>query len=238
MSRTIIWSYGGGVQSVAIAALIIQKQLPMPDMAIIVDTGYEKSTTWEYMDNVVSPALKSIGLVVQRVPKGRYATVDYLSKNGRYVLIPAFTTQSGRGKLPCWCSGEWKRNVVRRWARAQGIKQVIHWVGMSTDESKRGKGSRLQWWENQYPLIDVVPTSRAECFALIESVGWPAPSRSSCWMCPNQSDVEWKTQQLNHPEDHKKAIEFERLIRKHDKHVYLHKSPRLLSEIDFTKEKP
>ena len=59
------------MQSVAIAELIYQGLLPKPDLAVIVDTERERSTTWEYLDNYTRPRLKEIGLEVHRVPKAR-----------------------------------------------------------------------------------------------------------------------------------------------------------------------
>ena len=43
--RTQIWSSGGGVQSTALAVLICSGKLPSPDLAMIVDTTRERSTT-------------------------------------------------------------------------------------------------------------------------------------------------------------------------------------------------
>lgn len=41
MERTQVFSYGGGVQTAAICALIIQGRLPRPDIIVISDTGKE-----------------------------------------------------------------------------------------------------------------------------------------------------------------------------------------------------
>ena len=67
---------GGGVQSAAIVALIVLGKLTKPDYAIIVDTEYEQSTTWEYLDNIIAPALRKKGLKIDRVNKSDFATVD------------------------------------------------------------------------------------------------------------------------------------------------------------------
>lgn len=50
MSKRVleVWSCGGGVQSVAIGALIVGGKLPMPDVAVIADTGRETGRTWAY----------------------------------------------------------------------------------------------------------------------------------------------------------------------------------------------
>ena len=57
VERTQLWSFGGGVQSAAIAALIVKGDLPCPDIAVIADTAFEKASTWAYLDDVIAPAL-------------------------------------------------------------------------------------------------------------------------------------------------------------------------------------
>ncbi|MDF1516257.1 MAG: hypothetical protein P1S60_20775, partial [Anaerolineae bacterium] len=54
-TRTQIFSSGGGVQSTAIAAMIVRGDIPKPDLTVIIDTEREKSTTWEYLEAVTAP---------------------------------------------------------------------------------------------------------------------------------------------------------------------------------------
>lgn len=54
---TIVWSYGGGVQSAAIGVLIREGVLPVPDLAVIADTGRERRSTWEYLRRFMQPYL-------------------------------------------------------------------------------------------------------------------------------------------------------------------------------------
>lgn len=63
----ITLSYGGGKQTISIITLILEGKLPKPDLIVIADTGREVKTTWEYLDQVVQPALKTIDLQVQIV---------------------------------------------------------------------------------------------------------------------------------------------------------------------------
>ena len=234
--RTQIWSSGGGVQSTAIAALIVQGKLPKPDLAVISDTERELSTTWAYMDAVTVPALAKVGLTLHRVKKSKYATVDlYGGKDRNTLLIPAFTDQgsSDVGKLSGFCSNEWKKRVIRRWAvREHGVKSAMQWVGISTDEARRATASPRGKWATRYPLIDLNMT-RADCFKVVEAMGWPEPPRSSCWMCPNHHESEWIWQEKASPNDHRKAIVFDRELRKRDAHVWLHPSAEPLGEVIF-----
>ena len=116
-TRTQIFSSGGGVQSAAITALIVAGELPKPDLAIIVDTEREKSTTWEYLETVTAPALASVGVKIHRVPKSDFASCDIVTCGK--IAIPAFTSAGeATGKLPTYCSCEWKRRVMQRCASA------------------------------------------------------------------------------------------------------------------------
>lgn len=234
--RTQVWSSGGGVQSNAIAVLIIQGKLPKPDLAVISDTEYERSTTWKYMEQYTLPALREAGVELHRVKKSDYATVDLY--RGDTILIPAYTTEethnTGKvGKLPTYCSNEWKQRVVRRWCNDQGVQQADIWIGMSTDEMRRLKTPTGKW-QNKYPLIDL-QMNRADCLALVERHGWPLPPRSACYMCPQQSYDEWQWQKQFSPADHEQAVRFEGEIQKHDEHLHLLDSAEPLSEVDFAK---
>lgn len=119
--RIQLWSCGGGRQSAGIAALILQERLPRPDHVVMTDTNREKSTTWQYMDAYIRPAMESIGVPFTLIDRSKYATKDLFGgADGDSVLLPVYTNQSGsKSKLPEYCSGEWKRDVVIRWAAEQ-----------------------------------------------------------------------------------------------------------------------
>lgn len=231
--RTQIWSSGGGVQSTAIACLIVQGKLPKPDLAVIVDTEYELSTTWKYLENWTKPALAEVGVELVRVPKSQYATVDLYRNDD--LLIPAFTTEgNGVGKLPTFCSNEWKQRVMRRWATDQGVTQADIWIGFTIDEMGRvttGKGK----WQNVYPLIDLRMT-RGDCIASVERMGWPSPPRSSCYMCPNKTIDEWRWQKKHAPEDWEQAKQFQDEIQERDPNVWLTQQAKSLDEVDLNEQ--
>lgn len=187
MIRTQIWNNGGGTQSAAIAALIVIGRLPKPDLAVIADTGRERSSTWDYLNAYIAPALASVGVTIHRVSKERYASNDLFGgKDSKTPLIPAFTTAAGDvGKLKGYCSGEWKRDVICRWATAEhGVKATTNWIGYSVDEIGRAvkaKTARKSQgkWQTRFPLIEL-GMNRGDCVALVQRMGWPFPPRSSC----------------------------------------------------------
>lgn len=112
-----VFSTGGGTQSTAISALIIQGKLPKPDLVVIADTGREMPTTWQYLDAVVRPALKAIGLEVHRIKTSEWARErvrEYFTAGS--LQIPAFSNISGEGsKLSAFCSSHWKGESIDRW---------------------------------------------------------------------------------------------------------------------------
>ena len=230
--RIQVWSSGGGVQSTAIAALIVMDEL-RPDYSIIVDTEREMRTTWDYLDKFVRPALERVDIVLHRVRKSHYTTVDLYSSNGD-LLIPAYTNQNVEiGKLPTFCSSEWKKRVMHRWATEQGIKKALVWMGFTIDELRRCK-QILGKWQERYPLIERRMT-RSDCIALVKKMGWPEPPRSSCYMCPNKSQQEWIWMKQHSSDDFKRAIKFEKYMRKKDDAIWLTQLGEPIEQIDFEK---
>jgi len=231
MERTQVWASGGGVQSAAIAALIVQGKL-RPDLCVIVDTEREQSTTWQYMDSVISPALATVDVKLHRVRRSDYESRDLYSSNGT-LLLPVFTTKNGDvGKLSNYCSAYWKREVIKRWATAQGVTLAETWLGISVDEMQRIQAGRGNKWKNRYPLVELA-MNRGQCEALVSSMGWPKPPRSSCYQCPNHTQVEWRDMRANKPADWQAAIQFDRELRELDPHAFIHSDCVPLEKADL-----
>ena len=204
---TNIFSYGGGTQSIATVALILQGKLPRPDYICIVDTERERGTTWTYLDSIVRPALAKIGMEVHRIQKSEYGSKpahgkDWLSHNGNTVLLPAFTNQSAEstGKLSGFCSKTWKVETQQRYVREVlgiPVKEQRNWICYSMDETVRVlrmmKGDEYKSGLIYFPLVHGVPLRRHAAIKLVLDYGWPNPPRSACWNCPNQLDDEWQS---------------------------------------------
>lgn len=182
--RVQLWSCGGGRQSAGIAAFILEGLLPRPDHVAMVALEWEVRSVWAYVNAYVRPALERLGIPFTAIPRKKYATVDFFGgAEGVSPLLPAYTNQSGSlAKLPEWCSGEWKRDVVMRWAATEHPewkeRGVDNWVGISKDEADRRRGPRRQWIIPTYPLLDVLCTRVSGCLAAVERQGWPEPPRS------------------------------------------------------------
>lgn len=224
--RSECWSFGGGTQSAAIAVLVKTGKLPQPKHIVIADTGREAQSTWDYMEQVIEPYL---GRKITRAPHD-LATVDLYSGNGD-LLMPMFTAT---GKLPTFCSTEWKRRVVHRSLRQLGVETCRLWMGVSVDEIARAKPSGIEWIEHRFPLLMDVPMRRGECVEIVRRAGLPDPPRSSCWCCPHRSDAEWAALPA---EEFQKAVSLEAAIRQRDSNVFLHRARVPLGEVDLAGSK-
>lgn len=230
--KVTAWSYGGGVQSVAIGVLIKEGVLPVPDLAAIADTGREKRTTFEYLHEVMQPYLGDL-VKIHVIPHSK-ALQDLYASDGKTIL-PAFSGVDG-GKLATYCSGMWKRDVFERWLRQEGVAEASTWIGYSLDELWRVKNDHRAWCKLEFPLIDKM-INRAMCRTLIEKSGLPMPLKSRCYMCPHQSDAEWQ-EVHDDPEDWQKAIAVDEEIRASDpeqKGLYLYSGRVPLRMAEFGK---
>lgn len=227
MKRTQVLSYGGGIQTVGMVVLALTGRIEMPDRFIMADTGREKQSTFDYIDEVVNPALAPHGLSVEMASHD-LATVDLYSGNGD-LLIPVYTNT---GKLPAFCSNEWKERVIKRYLRSTGVNLADCWIGYSTDEANRAerKGEQ-EWYKRRYPLLEM-SLSRTDCKVIIHNYGWPPPYKSACWMCPNQDDDGWIETKTNYPADFQKAIELQNEIREFDD-IWLHESRQPIELVEF-----
>ena len=240
-NKAQVWSCGGGTQSCAIAALIVKGKLPKPDVAVIADTGYETRATWEYMDAVLVPELAKVGVVLHRVKASEWNPKRCEMFWKTECRMPVYSTRFGvPSKTPNVCSSTWKGETVIKFLRSLGItrSKAVFWIGFSRDEQRRlFNMMKCQDYLKgliRFPLVSDYPSTRREAIALVESMGWPTPPRSACWMCPNKSDNEWRLQRDERPDEFARAIALEKQIHKRDPDAWLHKSCKPLDQVDFS----
>jgi hypothetical protein len=248
MSNKIqVFSSGGGTQSAAIAALIIQGRLPKPDFVVIADTGRERQTTWDYLDSVIRPGLKKVGLEVHRIgPEWQSIPAhgkNWKSHNNATIILPGYTSQTGStGKFSGFCSARWKQETRDRYLSKQlGLTRSMFrsWIGFSVDEPRRYlrmmNGEEYKKGQLWFPLVEGVRLRRFESIDVVKKMGWPEPPRSACYMCPNQGDDEWIDLKANSPQEFQMAVELERQVRQEDRFFWFHPSCVPLDQVDFTK---
>lgn len=234
--RSIIQSFGGGTQSVALLVLVAQGVLPAPERIVMADTRHEGSATWAYLDEIVRPLVRYLDIPLDVVQAdGVYI---YTAKDGTETMtLPAF---SNTGKLQAFCSHNWKRDIVLRHLRKLGYfhsRPVLQWFGMSLDEMHRMKDSGRKWIKHAYPLVDL-RLRRDEAIERVRRFKLPVPPRSSCYFCPNRTNPEWLDLYHNWPEDWTKAVETDKAIRAWDiargnGGLWLHRSLVPLDQADL-----
>lgn len=177
----IIFSFGGGVQSWAITALVARGELPKPDLAVMANTGRECASTWNFLQVHYSRLPFVLEIVNQPVPSLYWQTGEH------DFMLPAY---SQAGKVRGFCSGKWKRDTIRHYLLERGITEYVQWLGLSADEWKRIKPDKLKSVQNCWPLIELRLT-RGDCLKLDLDYLGAYPPKSRCWCCPNQGRSEW-----------------------------------------------
>ena len=241
-----IMSFGGGVQTVAMALMALNGDLPMPDHAIFSDPGWEVEDTYAYLSWFI-PYCEERGMKFHVVENGDIRKLT-VTPGKRWVTMPFFSkNEDGRkGMLMRQCTSEFKIVPVYKTVRkVMGLKPRQRtknpcnlWLGISIDEVTRMKPSRVGYVTNAFPFIDN-NISRANCLAYIDKCGLPLPPKSACIGCPYHSDIFWQNLKNNRPKEFEDACDFDRNIR-HIKRkglqneMFLHSLMKPLSEIDFT----
>lgn len=201
-----ICSFGGGVQSTAMAILAAQKKIDV-DAFVFCDTGFEQSIVFDFLHTFTLPMLKSA-----KIPFHIAKAVDYTSYYGNMELPPFFANNNGTlGRLPAYCSSKWKREVFERFCNEQFKKKSYDvLMGFSTDEIHRAaRMKKSKKWKKIFPLLDL-QMRRGDCVALVQKTFNVEPPRSSCWMCPNHTQKEWA--HVMESNDRQKVIEFDKTV--------------------------
>jgi len=245
-----IISLGAGVQSSTMALMAAKGEItPMPVAAIFADTQAEPKSVYTWLDwlekqlpfpvhRVTAGSL--LNEIARKRPRGSFRVVD----------IPAFVVNGGKvdGLINRSCTRDYKINPIQKQVRALcGLTRkkspdypvAIQWIGISLDEVSRMKEGREPWIENRWPLIEL-RMSRQNCLKWMRQNGFPEPAKSACTFCPYHSDSAWRS--LN-AEEMAQAIEVDERLRKYPATeyrtkgvLYLHRSGRPLSEVDFSTE--
>lgn len=245
-----VLSLGAGVQSSTVLLMSCQGVLPKLDAAIFADTQWEPSAVYAYLSFLEMEAQKA-GIPVYRVSKGNirddalHSKVRGMTEEWqRWVSIPFYKLadgQSDEGQIRRQCTKEYKiepiTRKVRELANAAGVKRVELWYGISGDELRRMRISKLRWIENYYPLVFGLdrPYHRHDCLRWIVEQQYPVPPRSACLGCPYHSDAEWAAIKKD-PVAWADVTQFDAAIRDCGGlrgQTYLHRSCKPLPMVDF-----
>lgn len=236
-----VFSFGGGIQSQAALILAAQGRIPYRQFVFAnVGDDSENPETLKYIENYALPYAKKNGIelhITQRTKRKQLTTLrQEIFAENRRVPIPAFLPSGAPGNRACTI--EFKIEVIDKWCKVQGYRQVVVGIGFSIDEIHR---ARTQEWTkakngiaklNHYPLLDL-RLSRHQCASIIQAEGLPVPPKSACYFCPYHSTNEWYHLRESQPILFQDAIAIEKQIQSKRAHigrdqVFLHPSLRPL----------
>lgn len=214
-----VLSLGAGVQSTTLALMAAHGEIgPMPDCAIFADTGDEKRATYRTIDWIE----KQVPFTIHRVrrPGGTLAehTIEAFA-SGINGSTPGFYTKNPDGRLPFYCSKEFKtRAVITKCRETIGLQPkqrgpsgiaVEVWIAFTRDEASRMRPAEPPWMQNRWPLIEV-GLRRSDCPAWLVRNGYPVPVKSACVYCPNHDDAQWEDMKENPADDDwQRAVAFD-----------------------------
>lgn len=220
-----VFSFGGGVQSVAVLALAARGAVQY-DAFVFANVGAdsENPETLEYIDKFVRPFTWEHDIefvVVEKMRAGQPDTVyQSVVRNNRSIPIPAYMPSRAPGNRSCTFDNKIK--VVDSWVKLFGVAEAVIGVGISTDEARRMRSTEPQTHYRkehpigfiksmEYPLIKL-GLSRSACMREIEAAGLPIPPKSSCFFCPFHSPAAWIELKRNQPALFNRAVELEQIM--------------------------
>lgn len=245
MSRALrVFSFGGGVQSVAVLCLQVQSKLAQPHDAFVfanVGKDSENPDTLDYLEEFVKPLCAARGIRFAEVYKTRFNEPDtvYQSvvRDNRSVPIPVKLQSGAFGNRSC--TNDFKIEVVDKWIRQQGVTEAIVGIGFSAEEGKRIAKKPLGWHDHhgtqkfgfsklfEFPLIPLM-LRRRDCERVIVDFGLPVPPPSLCWFCPFNTRGHWIEMKQSDPARFEHAVTLEHRINEKRQSldrdtVYLHR---------------
>jgi len=239
MPQLTILSLSWGVQSFTIAAMAALGDIPKPDLALNVATGWERTPTRE-LAAVFTPWIESHDIPVHVTTPAPSCRLIPPNANAH----PPFYTMDAQGhKGQIWrkCTYRFKVRAPRKWINEERRRRSIrlvpgvveNWIGFSTDEAQRARPFDVKYIVPRWPLLEL-DMSRADCVEYLQTHHLPVPVKSSCVMCPLRPRSDW-AEIHNWPTDWDRAVRFDNQIRNAlpNLQLYIHNTCTPLDELSF-----
>jgi hypothetical protein len=231
-----VLSHGAGVQTSCMVYMVVEGELPKPDLIVFADPQWELKDTYKYLHKLMDAVNRAgIPMIVDTAGDIYEDTMKSALTGLRAPSMPFYSDNGGEdGIVGRQCTNDYKIEVVRKAARTfLGLKprqrythKLVMWKGITTDEVERITTSKIKTEEYHYPLFDK-GMNRLDCMNWLERHGYGVPPKSSCVGCPFHSRQTWVDLYRQYPDEFKKAVELDKAIRNHKKFnskLYLHKS--------------
>lgn len=241
-------SLGGGVQSTAMALMIIDKTIDISlDGIIFADTGSEPPHVYDAV-NVVRQKAEANDIQFAIVKNSKYSSLEdairtvQTTKNGNtnVAYLPVvFFKNNDTGKkfvMNRQCTNHFKIMPVNKFLKSQTKGNIFVYLGISTDEIERIKPSQTKRIIHKFPLINA-RKSRNDCLLYLQKQGLNI-LKSRCYYCGYQSNSNWHEIKKNYPELWQKAISLDEHIRNANSSIrgqgFLHKSMTPLKDVNLS----
>lgn len=208
-----VFSFGGGVQSMAVLVLGSQGAIDY-DAYLFCNVGEdsENPETLVYYRKFAEPFAAEHGLNLIEL-SGPRTLLEHVNKSQRSLPIPVRMQNGAPGRRTC--TTDYKILRVGRWTKRHGATEAepaTVGIGISVDEWKRVKNRHSIAWEVvEHPLI-ARNLNRNDCANLITATGLPVPPKSSCWFCPFHHPTEWRRQQTQRPDLFTLSVSLEAML--------------------------
>lgn len=227
-----VLSMGGGIQTSAIAEMIVAGDLPLVDVAIFADTGNEGSGTYDQIE-YLRDRLGAVGVDLITVRRSEEGIISDAFNGARFAAIPLFIQKADgkRGRLRRQCTREYKTEIIEKAVRRILVDRDLAVVykrsghdyvkrnegvfvdmilGISKDEAvRRMSDNPVPWITNTYPLVDL-GMSRGDCVSYLREKDLPIPPRSACLICPFRGTGSWSRMD---PDEFAQVVDFDQKIR-------------------------
>ena len=160
-------SYGGGINSTALAILLIENKLPqyVPFRVLFSDTGNEKDETYNFIEKEFKPYLTKKGVRLEVV------------KPAETVLEQWQRLKVTGSRIIRSCTKNAKIKPINSYINENGGGQQL--IGIDAGEWHRVRNDK----NKHYPLVDL-NIDRKKCVEIIRSAKLSIPTKSGCWCCP------------------------------------------------------
>jgi len=219
-----IMSFGGGIQTTALAIMVGRREVEC-DAMIFADTGGEHPKTYEHLE-MLQAWLKDRGYLGFQTVRAKKVQPLYEYVRDVSTVIPIRVGHNealGRRQ----CTRQWKITPILEAARAMTAERpIIMQLGISMDEIHRMKDSPDKDVIREWPLIDLMMT-REDCRRVIMDAGIDEPPKSACYFCPLLPAAYFRQLEANEPALFEKAADLEDAMNQReidkgrDKRVYL-----------------
>lgn len=186
-------NFGGGLNSTAMIIECRRRGLN-PDWILFADTGSEMPGTLDHVERMREWCTGWAELTIVR----------WIKKDGSFEALHDHCLRTNYLPSKAYgyagCTSKWKIAPMEKWRKQHGFDVGAFAIGYDAGERKRiasacqrGDDPKMTAW---YPLV-AWGIDRNGCEEIAQSEGMNI-GKSSCFMCPNLSRIEWESLRINH----------------------------------------